>query len=240
MSNIEILFDEKKCLAINKPGGLLTQAPPGIDSMELRIKRVWRSEQVDPSAKTYVGVPHRLDRPVSGVMLFGKNKGVTRLLSAQFRQREVEKVYWAVVEGEVGEASGQWTDHMRKLPDSAQSEIVSETHDDAQYAELSYDLLGAVEGLSWLRIRLGTGRTHQIRLQASSRRLPILGDRQYGSDREFGPKTNDLRARWISLHARRIEFAVPNTGRRADLVAPLADHWDPLVELFPEMKRIDY
>ena len=69
MSNIEVLFDEKKCLAINKPGGLLTQAPPGIDSMELRIKRVLRADQIDLSKKTYVGVPHRLDRPVSGIML---------------------------------------------------------------------------------------------------------------------------------------------------------------------------
>lgn len=240
MSNIEFLFDEKKCLAINKPGGLLTQAPPGIDSMELRIKRILRADQVDLSKKTYVGVPHRLDRPVSGIMLFGKNKGATRLLSAQFQQRTVQKVYWAVVEGELNEPSGQWTDHMRKLPDAARSEIVDDTHEQAQFAELSYDVLGIAEGLSWLRIRLGTGRTHQIRLQASSRGFPILGDHQYHSGREFGPTTDDLRARWISLHARRIEFGVPNTARRADLIAPLSSHWAPLIELFPEMQQIDF
>ena len=101
-------------------------------------------------------------------------------------------------------------------------------------------MLGTAGGLSWLRIRLGTGRTHQIRLQASSRGFPILGDRQYKSTREFGPKTDDLRARWISLHARRIEFGVPNTGRRADLVAPLSTHWRPLIDLFPEMEQIDF
>ena len=240
MSKIEILFDEKKCLAINKPGGLLTQAPPGIDSMEARIKRELKLAQTDPAKKVYVGVPHRLDRPVSGIMLFGKNKGVTRLLSAQFQERTVQKIYWAVVQGELAEASGSWTDNMRKLPDSAQSEIVGPDHADAQLAELSYEVLGTAEGLSWLRIRLGTGRTHQIRLQTSSRDLPILGDHQYGSKREFGPTTNDLRARWISLHARRIEFAVPNTARRADIVAPLSSHWSPLIELFPEMKQIKF
>lgn len=239
--NVDILFDQKKCLVVNKPGGVLTQGPPGIDSMELRIKKLFKSYQpADSTKKIYAGVPHRLDRPVSGVMVFGKNKLTTRALSAQFQKRDVRKVYWAVVQGIVPDDGGTWKDTMRKLPDQAKSEITTADHPESQHAELSYQVIARSHELSWLQIELGTGRTHQIRLQTSSRGFPILGDQLYGSPTPFGPQTADLRARWISLHARRLEFTIPETEKRVQITAPVPDAWKSLAAAFPDTQVDDF
>jgi RluA family pseudouridine synthase len=238
---ISVLFDQKKCFVVNKPGGLLTQAPPGIDSMELRTKRLFKSYQPEGSQKKiYVGVPHRLDRPVSGAILLCKNKQTTKEISRQFQNREVRKVYWAVVQGELSSAQGTWTDTMRKISGQAKSELVAADHENAQYAELDLEVLGAANGLSWIRIELKTGRTHQIRLQTSSRGHAILGDHLYESQADFGPDTMDLRARWISLHARHLEFTIPETGKRAEITAPLPEWWAPCIEAFPKMQTLDF
>ena len=222
--DISILFNQKKCFVVNKPGGVLTQAPPGIDSMELRVKRLFRSYQpADSQKKVYVGLPHRLDRPVSGALMFCKNKTTTKALSAQFQERTVTKFYWAVVQGELESTKGVFKNMMRKIPGEAKSEVVSETDAGAQYAELAYEVLGAADQMSWLRIRLLTGRTHQIRLQTSSRDHAILGDHLYGASEDFGPETLDLRARWISLHARHLEFTIPETEKKGPSDRALTD-----------------
>jgi 23S rRNA pseudouridine1911/1915/1917 synthase len=224
-------------VAINKPGGVLTQAPPGIDSVELRLYR-WRQQRAAGSEEaTYVGVPHRLDRPVSGVMLLGLSRNMTRRLAELFQRREVSKYYWAVVEGDVPDDAGSWSDFMRKIPDEARSEIVPAEHPDAQVAILNYRVLGRAAGLSWLRIDLETGRTHQIRLQCASRGWPILGDELYGAVRAFGPQTADLRERWIGLHARRLSFREPGAGggKLVSVVAPLYECWRELTGVFPQM-----
>lgn len=228
-------------MVVNKPGGVLTQAPPGIDSMELRVKRLFRSYQpADSQKKIYVGLPHRLDRPVSGALMFCKNKPTTKALSAQFQQRSVNKVYWAVVTGAFEKKHGVLQDFVRKIPGEAKSEIVGADDEGAQNAELSYEVLGETNELSWLRIQLKTGRTHQIRLQISSRNHAILGDQLYGSRVEFGPETLDLRARWISLHARFLEFTLPENEKRVEVIAPLPEWWSGLIDQFPAMESLDY
>lgn len=238
----DFLERRENWVAINKPGGVLTQAPPGIDSVELRVFR-WRQQQAgaEPTSP-YVGVPHRLDRPVSGVMLLGLTRNMTRRLSDLFQRREVSKYYWAVVEGEVPEDAGSWSDYMRKIPDEARSEVVTAEHPEAQIAILNYRVLGRADGLTWMRIDLETGRTHQIRLQAGSRGFPILGDALYGSTREFGPQTADLRERWIGLHARRLSFREPGGGggQLISAIAPLFACWQPLVDVFPRMLESDF
>lgn len=233
-----VLDRRENWVAINKPGGVLTQAPPGIDSIELRVFR-WREEQAGGSTASgpYVGVPHRLDRPVSGVILLGLSRNMTRKLAELFQRREVTKHYWAVVEGEVAGEAGTWSDFMRKIPDEARSEVVPADHPEAQLAVLNYRVLGRSSGRTWLRIELETGRTHQIRLQCSSRGYPIWGDELYGARTPFGPQTADLRERWIGLHARRLSFREPGgqAGAMVTLVAPLFTPWEACAELFPQM-----
>ena len=221
----DVLLESGAIFLMNKPGGLLTQGPPDIDSLELRTKR-WLKVRDEKPGKVYLGVPHRLDRPVSGVIVLAKNVRAAKRLADQFRERTAEKKYWAVVEGTVDEDQGTWIDWMRKVPGEARSEIVLEEHPDAKRAVLHYQVRGRSETRTWLEIELETGRTHQIRLQCGVRETPILGDELYGATTTFGPATEDRRQRWIALHARSLTIDHPILHTPVSQVAPLAEHWD--------------
>ena len=220
----EILYEEGPCLVVNKPGGVLTQAPPGIDSVERRLKQFLKTRDNKPGS-VYLGLAHRLDRPVSGVMVFAKHVRAARRLCEQFESRAVEKTYWALVEGQVETETDVWTDSLRKVPDQPRGEIVRQDHPDARTAILYRVLQQTVHG-TWLEIRLETGRMHQIRIQAASRGYPVLGDELYGSTRSFGPETLDPRERWIALHARNLVFRHPMTRVPVSVTAPLSPYWD--------------
>lgn len=224
-NEIEILYEEGPCLVVNKPGGVLTQAPPGIDCMEVRIKRFLKQRDEKPG-NVYLGTPHRLDRPASGVMVFAKHVRAARRIAEQFEGRTVEKTYWAIVEGSVEPDSGTWTDYVRKVPDEARSEIVAEDDGTGRLAILHYRVLDRVAFGTWLEIELETGRTHQIRVQAASRGYAVLGDELYGSQTPFGPQTTDQRQRWIALHARTLKFRHPMTREIVCQSAPLPEAWE--------------
>ncbi len=222
----EILYESEACLALSKPSGLLTQAPPGIDSLEVRIKTYLAGEE-GPGA-VYLGVPHRIDRPASGALVFGKTRRATRGLARQFERRLVRKVYWACVAGEVTPAAGTWRDFVRKVPSEARAEVVAADGPDAQVAVLHYRTLDTRPWGSWLEIELETGRTHQIRVQAACRGHPVLGDLQYGSTVPFGPQHEDERLRAIALHARSLSFRHPKTREEVSVTAPVSADWAAL------------
>lgn len=220
----DILLEEGAVLVLNKPGGLLTQGPPGIDSLELRMKQFLKVRDSKPG-KVYLGVPHRLDRPVSGVMVVVKNVRAARRISEQLEARLVTKKYWAVVEGEIEADAGTWTNWMRKIPDEAKSEIIEDGAPGSKWAVLHFKVLQRSGGQTLIEIELETGRTHQIRLQCGSRGLPIVGDSLYGATLTFGPETLDQRKRWIALHARRLAFVHPISGDSVDQTAPMPKYW---------------
>jgi RluA family pseudouridine synthase len=226
--DFDILYEEGPCLAINKPAGLLTQAPRWIDSLERRVKKYLCENEGRPE-NGYLGIPHRLDRPVSGVILFGKHSRAAHRLSKQFEKREIQKRYWAVVPGTVEPHTGTWIDFMRKIPDVPQGEIVPEDHPDARKGILHYMVLQQVmfqeTSATLLEITLETGRMHQIRLQASIRGCPILGDAMYGSAIPFD-EHEDERCRSIALHAVSISFCDPMTKQQVTLCAPLPAAWN--------------
>lgn len=223
-AGFDILWEEGPCLVALKPPGLLTQAPPGIDSLEVRVRRFLAARD-GANPPPYLAVVHRLDRPVSGAILLALHRTAARKLSRQFEFRHVSKRYGTLVEGCVEPESGTWTDWMRKLPDNPRSEIVTPDHPDAQLAILHYRVIGRSADVSLLEIELETGRTHQIRLQSSAHGHPIVGDFLYGSTRSFGPETNDERARWIALHARSLEFRHPDSQADVKVLAPLPAIW---------------
>ena len=231
---VTILYQQGACLAVFKPAGVATQAPPGIDSLELRLKHQL-AQQADRDRPVYLGVPHRLDRPVSGAMLFATSRNMARRLSRQFEHREVRKTYWAVVSGTVEPSVGTWQDFIRKVPGEARAETVPADHPDAQLAVLHYRVRGQLAEGTWLEITLETGRTHQIRVQAAARGLPILGDVQYGSTAAFGPATEDPRQRVIALHGRELRFRDPTTQQSVTVTAQLPAPW---LELSPHMKDL--
>lgn len=223
----EILYESGPCLVVLKPAGLLTQAPPGIDSIELRVK-CWLRARERKEGNIYLAVPHRLDRPVSGALLMARHVRAARRLSQQFEDRLVRKVYWAGVAGHVVPAEGTWTDSVRKVPDEPRAELVPADHPDARTAVLHYRTLAQRDWGAWLEIELATGRMHQIRLQASARGHAVLGDAQYGSTFGFGESFADERQRSIALHGRRLEFAHPMTREPVAVDAPLPAAWQAL------------
>ncbi|MEL0095109.1 MAG: RNA pseudouridine synthase [Planctomycetaceae bacterium] len=224
LGDVKVLYEQGPCLLINKPGGLLTQAPPHIDSVEMRLKKFIRVRDQKPG-RVYLAVPHRLDRPVTGVMVFALHQRAAKRISNQFQQRLVEKEYWACVEGGVESDEGTLIDFMRKVPGEARSEICEESVEQAKRAILHYRVLQRGSGKTWLSIQLETGRTHQIRLQFGSRGFPIIGDALYGSVSMFGEHHEDERRRCIALHSRRLRIRHPMVDETVDMTAPLPDTW---------------
>ncbi len=223
-SGFEILYEQGPCLVVAKPAGLLTQAPPYIDSLERRVKAYFKQRD-DKPGRVYLGVPHRLDRPVSGALVMAKHVRAARRLSEQFERRMVDKVYWALLEGDVEPNEGTWNDSVRKIPDVARGEVVPSDHPDGRNAVLHYRVRGRVDGYTFAEIRLETGRYHQIRIQAAARGYPVVADRQYGAVRSFGPDCEDERERSIALHARQLTFYHPMTREPTTIVAPLPAYW---------------
>ncbi len=225
---LEILYDNGPCLMINKPAGILTQAPSGIDSLEVQVKAFYR-EREEKEGNIYLGLPHRLDRPVSGAIVFARHVRAAQRLSAQFENRTVTKIYWAVVEGDVQPDEDFWTDHLHKRHGMPLSIIVPAEDPRGKVAVMRYRVLARVPNVgTWLEVELETGRTHQIRVQAASRGHAVLGDAQYGSMRSFGEQFEDERLRAIALHARQLGFNHPMTNEPVDVIAPTPPAWQTL------------
>lgn len=225
---MDILFEDNHMLVLAKPAPLLTQAPPGVPSLESLAKDYLKAKYHKPG-NVYLGVPHRLDRPVSGVVVFARNSKSAERLAEQFRERTVTKIYWALVEGEVSDEEGVWRDWLRKLKDEARSERAEPESLGAKLAELKYRRLQSTRGGDWLELQPLTGRMHQIRLQASLHDCPVLGDRLYGGKLPFGPAADLARDRCIALHARSLTIRHPIRYEPMSFVAPLPDTWSEFV-----------
>lgn len=219
-----IVYENGPTLVVNKQPGVLTQAPLGVDSIEARVKEFMNLRD-ERRGKRYLGLPHRLDRPASGLLVFAKHVRAARRLSDQFQERSVTKKYWALVSGIVKEDAGEWRDYMRKIPGRAEAEIISPIKPDAREAILHFRVVERFNSFTWLEIELETGRTHQIRLQCSTRGFPLLGDELYGSQVPFGPQYEDGRERAIALHSREMTFVDFVSKTRVTLIAPLYSPW---------------
>ncbi len=226
MNEPAVLFEDNHCLALAKPGGLLTQGlPVGLPTLWAWARDYIRIKY-DKPGNVYLGVPHRLDRPVSGVVLFAKSSKAAARLAEQFRERQVTKVYWALVDGIVMPTTGVWQDWLHKIQDEARAEIVTEGSPDARRAETAYRVLEQRAATTLLEMSPHTGRMHQLRIQAASRGWPILGDVLYGSKTSFGPPAELPRDRLIALHARSLTFLHPISYEPQTVEAPLPDYWN--------------
>jgi 23S rRNA pseudouridine1911/1915/1917 synthase len=223
-----ILFEDNHCLAVAKPAGMLTQGvPPGIPTLEAQVK-AYLKERYHKAGNVYLGIPHRLDRPVSGVVLFARQTRSAQRLAEQFQRRQVVKVYWAAVEGDVRPEEGTWEDWLRKLPKEARTERAEPGSPGAKEAVLRYRRLGPCDGGTLLELRPETGRMHQIRVQSALRGWPVRGDFLYGAKLPFGPAAELPRDRIIALHARSLTFLHPIRFEPITVVAPLPEAWRAL------------
>jgi 23S rRNA pseudouridine1911/1915/1917 synthase len=223
-STLAVLFEDNHCLAVSKPAPLLTQAPPGIPSLEALV-RAYLKERYHKPGNVYLGIPHRLDRPVSGVVLFARQTTSARRLQQQFQNRQVTKIYRAVVEGTVPIPEGTWEDWLLKRRDQARCDAAPPGSPGAKHAILRYRVIGTGKGTTRLEIEPQTGRMHQIRVQAAARGHPIVGDVLYGAAADPIPGAP---AGVIALHARSLTFLHPIRYEPITVEAPLPDWWKVL------------
>jgi 23S rRNA pseudouridine1911/1915/1917 synthase len=215
-----ILFEDAHCLAVVKRAGELTSTMPAHGpSLEEAVRRHLRPG--DPSS-VYLGTVHRLDRPVSGVVLWAKTPRAARRLAEEFASRRARKEYWAVVSGAgpLPVDDELWEDWL--LAPDAQGVARTAPPGTAGARRALTRVRNArahtlPEGTRWLRLWPETGRTHQLRAQTSARGLPIVGDAVYGSAFPFGPA--------IGLHARTLQVRHPILREPIELVAPLPRSW---------------
>ena len=227
---LHILFEDNHCIAVCKPAPLLTQGvPPGIPTLEALVK-AYVKERYHKPGNVYLGIPHRLDRPVSGVVVFARNTKAAQRLAEQFQNRQVRKVYWAVVEpsanGELPPEQGEWEDYLLKVKEEARTERVTAATAGARHAVLRYRRLQATADGALLEIEPQTGRMHQIRVQAATRGWPVRGDVIYGGRLPFGPAAELPRDRVIALHARSLTFLHPIRFEPLTVTAPPPPAWE--------------
>jgi 23S rRNA pseudouridine1911/1915/1917 synthase len=225
---LEILYEDNHCVAVSKPAGTLSAHFQGDEeTLDRQVKDYLKKKYTKPG-NVFLGVVQRLDRPVSGVLLFARTSKAAARLAEQFREGTIEKVYWAVVEGALP-LSGRLEDWLRKNQATGRVEVVPSPGPGARRAVLNYKLRGSEHGLNWLELRPRTGRTHQLRVQLAAQSWPIYGDARYGSPHPFG--------RAIALHARSLTFQHPVRREPVTLTASLPPAWHRFTSLIHEGQR---
>ena len=225
----EILFEDNHCLAVNKPAGCLSTHYSGKEETLDRVVKAYLKKKYHKPGKVFLGIVHRLDRMVSGVLLFARTSKAAARLAEQFREGTVQKVYWAVVEGEVHEPSGTLEAWLKKDRATGRVEMVGKETPGGKKASLQFQRKHSYDGFTWLELRPQTGRTHQLRVQWAEDGHPIFGDTKYGSRHAFG--------RAIALHARSLVFSHPIRHEPIVLTADLPVTWrDRFGPLFQEVQ----
>ncbi|WP_010587572.1 RluA family pseudouridine synthase [Schlesneria paludicola] len=222
---LEILLDDGPLIALNKPAGLLTQGVPHAQASMEGLVKAYLKTKLDKPGNVYLGVPHRLDRPVSGVVIFAKNSKAAARLAEQFRERSLRKIYLAVTEGVPDPAEGCLVDWLFKDAEDAHVTVVPAGTPGAKRAVLDYQVLAVHQGRALVEVELHTGRMHQIRVQFGSRGWPIADDRQYGSKSPATLSDYDPRVSPIGLHAWRLHLRHPVRYDALRLEAPLPANW---------------
>ncbi|MCI0638513.1 MAG: RluA family pseudouridine synthase [Gemmataceae bacterium] len=214
---LEILYEDNHCIAVSKPSGVLATHFQGKEeTLDRAVKRYLKKKHQKPG-NVFLGVVHRLDRVVSGVLLFARTSKAAARLSEQFREGSIEKVYWAIVEGDVQTHSGTLEDWLKKNEAARRVEITEPRTPGAKQSLLHFQRKGSHGGLTWLEVRPQTGRTHQLRVQLAHHGHPIYGDSRYGSIHTYGNA--------IALHGRGLTFLHPIRYEPITLSAELPRGW---------------
>ena len=208
-----VLYEDNHIIAVNKTNSEIVQGDKTGDEPLSETLKKYLKEKYNKPGEVFLGVTHRLDRPVSGVVIFAKTSKALTRLNEMFRNQEVKKTYWAIVKDRPAETEGRLEHYLVRNEKQNKSVAHTKMVPNAKKASLSYKLISHSDNYFLLEVQLETGRHHQIRCQLAKMGCPIKGDLKYGF-----PRSNPNGG--ISLHARYVEFVHPVSKQLIQITAP--------------------
>ncbi len=221
MHSPQIIHEDNHIIAVNKQTSDLVQGDITGDASLQQILKLWLKQKYNKPGNVYLGVIHRIDRPVSGVVIFAKTSKALTRMNNLFKTGDVKKTYWAIVGSKPENDSGYLVHHLKKNPVQNKSYVSEKAVKGSKQAILSYKLLYEFQNYYLLEINLETGRHHQIRCQLAKIGCPVLGDLKYGFPRS-------IKSGGIGLHSRKIAFTHPVSLEPVVIIADPSGHrlWD--------------
>lgn len=210
---LEVLYEDNHIIAVNKRPSDIVQGDKTGDTPLSDFVKQYIKEKYNKPGDVFVGTVHRIDRPVSGIVLFAKTSKALTRLNQMFQTKEIQKTYWAVVKNKPKNIIGTLVHYLRKNEQKNMSKAFEKETPGALRSELEYELICSSDNYQLLEVKPHTGRHHQIRVQLSSMGCPIKGDLKYGFDRSNKDKS-------IHLHARKVEFIHPVKKETIVIIAP--------------------
>ncbi len=213
---MKIIFEDNHLIAINKECGVLVQGDKTGDTPLSDLVKAYIKIHYNKPGDVFIGVIHRIDRPVSGMVLMARTSKALERMNEQFKNREVEKTYLAIVRNKPPFIKGNLVHWLIKNPETNITKAYDSEMLNGMRSELNYELIGELDGFYLLKVNPITGRPHQIRVQLATMNCPIVGDNKYGYPRGNRDKS-------ICLHAYKIEFNHPVKKEPMKLKADLPD-----------------
>ena len=213
---MEVIYEDNHLIAVNKTCREIVQGDKTSDTPLSEILKAWLKEKYAKPGNVFVGVAHRLDRPVSGLVLFAKTSKALARLNEMFRTGDIKKTYWAIVKNSPPTEEGTLEHWLVRNEKQNKSYAYTEEKPNSKKAILHYKLLARSDNYYLLEVDLKTGRHHQIRCQLAKMGCPIKGDLKYGSERSN-------KDGGISLHARKAQFIHPVSKEPVEIVASVPD-----------------
>ena len=213
---VNVLYEDNHIIVAIKPAGVLSQSDGSNSPDMLTILKAYIKDKYEKPGEVYLGLVHRLDRPVSGVLVFARTSKAASRLSEQIRSRRVEKIYRCIVCGDL-DGSGRLENYICKDENSNIVTVSDNEKPGYKLSYLDYKSIASNYGLTLVEVKLGTGRSHQIRAQLSHMGFPIVGDQKYGN--------KDNRCKDIDLEAYKLSFEHPVKHENMSFEAPLPDSY---------------
>ena len=218
---VKVIYEDNHLLVVEKPVNILSQGDDTNDKDMVNLLKNYVKEKYKKPGNVFIGLVHRLDRPVGGVMVFAKTSKAASRLSEQVRNKSFKKTYRAVIHGTMNKKEDTLKDYLYKNKKTNMVSVVNKNHKEAKNAELDYETLQSKNNFSLVQIDLKTGRPHQIRVQFASRKHPLFGDQRYGQD------VNKV-GQQIALWSYKIEITHPTTKEKMEFICepPKEYPWD--------------